>query len=133
MTYSVAPAPLNTVHPRGPVIQATPRSESKRKVPNPKRVRRTLKGSDRNLIGEMYSAGKNYLPPLPGSEMPSLSLKQAREVAQLRASERAADTQAAIATPSQPTPKYLKALAKSEAIKATQRAEKARKQQLRNT
>jgi hypothetical protein len=133
MTYSPALAHPNTVHPRGPIIRATHRSERKRKMPSPKKFRQTLKGSDKNLTGEMSITSRQFqTTPLPGSELPPLSREQAKEVSQLRASEREADTQAATETPSQPTPSYLRALAISEATKARMRAKRALNKKLRN-
>lgn len=78
------------------------------------------------------TSGQFQTTPLPGSELPALSKEQALEVSQLRANATAADTQAAIETPSQPTPKYLNALAISEAARARQRAIKALNRKLRN-
>lgn len=71
------------------------------------------------------TSGQFQTTPLPGSELPALSKEQAIEVSKLRANATAADTQAATETPSQPTPKYLRALAISEAARARQRAIRA--------
>lgn len=77
------------------------------------------------------TSGQFQTTPLPGSEPPALSKEQAIEVSKLRANATAADTQAATETPSQPTPKYLRALAISEAVKAQRAALRATKQEKR--
>ncbi len=74
---------------------------------NNKRIKATLRASNKTL------------EPHPAME---LTPSQRKEIAEARKQSAAADTKAALERPSHPTPKQLKALAKSEAIKATRKA-----------
>jgi hypothetical protein len=82
---------------------------------NAKRARRTLKASDKTL--------EPYAPAV------SLSPSERREIANQRALDKAADTEAALNRPAELTPLQLKRLAYSEAKKAALKAKKAERQQ----
>jgi hypothetical protein len=81
---------------------------------NAKRVRRTLKASDKAL--------EPFAPAV------SLTPAERREVASQRALDKAADTEAALKRPTELTPLQLKRLAYSEAKKAALKAKKAQRQ-----
>lgn len=108
-------AQLSILHLRAPTIQATLQEASK--LPNAKRIRRTLRGS--NSVVEPY--------PLM-----DLTAKQRKELAEARELDTAADTAASLARVSKPTPKQLQKLliseAKKEALKSSKSPEKSQKE-----
>jgi hypothetical protein len=83
-------------------------------MPNAKRIRATLKASDKTLE--------------PAAPDTGLTATQRKEIAQAKRAAIKADTEAALARPSQLTPLQLKRLAISEALKAKRKAKHTPKQ-----
>jgi hypothetical protein len=102
-------AQLSIPHLKAPITRATHR-ERLSKLPNAKRIRRTLRAS--NSVAESYAPGV------------SLTSSERKELAESRKQNTQADTAASLARVSKPTPKQLQKLLISEAKKAALQARK---------